>query len=66
MKMLGAIQSEKDLVHKGYVDGVANTKQEKLTGDTSQLLGFDDKGEAVPVDEITKIDLLKIWNNGGN
>ena len=64
MKHLGVIQDEKDLVHKGYVDGAVNTKQEKLAGYSDQLLGFDDEGNAIPVDEITDLDLLKIWNGG--
>lgn len=37
-------------------------KQEKITGTSNQIIGFDDAGDAIPLDEISEIDLLKIWN----
>lgn len=64
MKNLGIIQDEKDLVHKGYVDGAVNGKQEKLSGIMGQLLGFDANGDAIPVNELSELDVLKIWNGG--
>lgn len=41
-----------------------NGKQEKITGSTEQLVGFDASGSAIPVDapdEITNMDILKLW-----
>lgn len=44
-----------------------NGKQEKITGSSEQLVGFDSSGSAVPIDapdEITNMDILKLWKGG--
>lgn len=41
-----------------------NRKQEKLTGEETQIVGFDSSGDAIPVDapiEIPNTEILRIW-----